>query len=132
MSAPRFVFRQPAAQEVSFCRDAFAKNTAMAFFGRTLDKDPRHPETQACPTKERSRLLCLAEFVTQASDVAVLSTPGGVVAGFLLTTPVRPVWQYVVYAFRGIGAESGASAEDVIASRVREIYGGLPPFVFQR
>lgn len=131
MSSPRYAFRALQPNEGGYLRDAFARNVARSMLGKVLEIDNRHPETPVCSTKERAQIMALADLVHSVSDCAVLGTPAGSIAGFLLTTPQRPVWRYVGYAFRGVG-EPGSTAEDVILARVRVLFDGSPSFVFQR
>jgi hypothetical protein len=131
MPAPRYAFRAMQPNEAGYLRDAFARNVARTMLGKVLDLDQRHPETPVCSPRERAQMLALAEYVQTTSDVAVLATPAGSVAGFLLTTPQRPVWRYVAYTFRDIG-EQGYRAEDVILARVKDLWPESKGFVFQR
>lgn len=122
-----FLLREPVAADYGFVRDAFAKNNARKMFGKLLTADARNPETPVCTERQRGQLVALADFVVTASMVQVLSTAEGSPAGFLLTTPHRPVWSYVVFSYRGLGL----GAEETIEEEVRRRFGAGATFVFR-
>lgn len=121
-----YLWHPASPEEVVFARDAFAKSNAFPWFGVQLSADLRNPNTPIATAQQRARLLAMAGLVAELCESVALRTTDGTTAGLVFTSPTRPVWSYVKYAFRGLGAE------EEIAKFVREHFGEGSTFVFQR
>lgn len=121
-----YVWHPASTDELVFARDAFAKSNAYPWFGAQWGPDPRNPETPVATEKQRAKLLALAGLLIDVCQAVSLRTLDGTMAGLVLTAEKRPVWHYVKYSFRGLGAEAE------VARFVREHYGEGATFVFQR